>query len=103
VAQGHDLLLDRVRGEFSMSDSITSQFIRHYHPWFTLMILQQPIKEPFRRITVPPLLEKHINHLPILVNSPPQVMLFAIHLDEYFVNEESIAEPMMPTFQSSRI
>jgi len=80
-----------------MGDSIATQFICYELSGFTLMILQLPLEEPFRRITVPPLLEKYINHLSILINSPPQVMLFTAHFDEYLINEKSIAEPMMPT------
>jgi len=43
--------------------------------------------------------EKRIHHLAILVNCPPQVLLFATYLHKYFVEAECIAEPLMPTLQ----
>jgi hypothetical protein len=41
--------------------------------------------------TDPLCLKIHINHFAILVNGPPKVMLLAVDLYEYFINEEGIA------------
>jgi len=76
-----------------MRNAIASQLVRHNLSRFSLVIFQQPLEETLCSRTVSTGLEKHINHLAILVNSPPQVLL------KYFVDVECIAEPLMPTFQ----
>ena len=45
----------------------------------------------------------HINHITILVNSPPQIMLFAVDFHEDFINEEGITEASVLPFQSACI
>jgi hypothetical protein len=67
--------------------------------WF----FQQSLEEPLSSRSVTSCLEKHIDHLAILVNRSPQVLLFAIYLHKYFVDVKCIAEPLMPIFQSFRI
>ena len=64
-----------------------------------MMIFQQPLEETLSNLAVTTCLEKHIDYFAILVNSPPQVLLFAIYLHKYLVYVECIAEPLMPIFQ----
>ena len=64
-----------------------------------MVIFQQSFEETRSSRSVTTCLEKHIDHLAILVNGPPQVLLLAIYLHKYFVDVESITEPLMPTFQ----
>jgi hypothetical protein len=45
-------------------------------------------------------LKKNINDFTILINCPPQVMLFSLDLNEDFVYKESIAETPMLLSQS---
>ncbi len=45
------------------------------------------------RIT--PFLKKYIDHLAVLINGPPQIMLLTLDLHEYFINEESITISLM--------
>jgi len=45
-----------------------------------MVAFQQPIKETLSSRAVTTCLEKHIDYLAILVNSPPQVLLFSIYL-----------------------
>ena len=74
-----------------MCYAVTSQLIRYYLPGFILMYLQEPFKESLCGRTISSFLEKYINNFTILVNSPPEVMLFTINLDENLIDEESIA------------
>ncbi len=74
-----------------MCNAIASQLIRYYLPGFILMYLQEPFKESLCGRTISSFLEKYINNFTILVNSPPEVMLFTINLDENLIDEESIA------------
>ena len=48
-------------------------------------------------------LQIHINHLAILIDGLPQIMLLTIDLDEDFIDEEGIAVASMLSFQSSSV
>jgi hypothetical protein len=86
-----------------MRNTIASQLVRHNLSRFTMVIFQQLLEEMLSSCAVTTGLEKHINHLPILVNSPPQVLLFATFLYKYFVDIERIAESLIGFSQSFRM
>jgi hypothetical protein len=86
-----------------MRNAIASQLIRHNLSRFSLVIFQQSLEETLCSSAVTTGLEKHINYLAILVNSPPQVLLFSTYLYKYFIDVECIAEPLMAFSQSFRI
>jgi hypothetical protein len=52
------------------------------------------VKKIFKA-TIPPSLKIHINHLAILIDSSPQVILLAIDLHEDFIDEEGIIVALM--------
>ena len=83
-----------------MCNAVASQLVRHNLSRFALVVFQQPFEKTLSRCTVTTCLEKHIDHLAILVNSPPQVLLFATYLYKYFVDVKCIAKPLMSTFQA---
>ncbi len=82
-----------------MRNAIASQLVRYNPSRLYLMLFQQPPEETLSSSTVTTGLEKHIDHLAILVNSPPQILLLTTNLHKYFVDVECIAEPLMPTLQ----
>ena len=92
-------IVNRLWHKFSMRNPIASQLVRHNLSRFAMMFFQQPLEETLSSLAVTTCLKKHIDYFAILVNSPPQVLLFAIYLHKYFVYVECIAEPLMPTFQ----
>ncbi len=65
-----------------------------------MVTLQQSLEETLGGRSVTSCLEKHIDHLAVLVNGPPQILLLPAYLHENFVDVESIAVPLMPTLQS---
>ena len=96
-------IMNGFRDEFSMRNTIASQLVRHNLSRLTMVIFQQSPEETLSSRSVATRLEKHIDHLAILVNSPPQVLLLTTNLHKYFVDVECIAEPLMSFFQSSDI
>ncbi len=54
------------------------------------MRFEQAFEESLSRITVPARLQKYIDHLTVLVNSSPQIVLFALNFHEYFIYIERI-------------
>jgi hypothetical protein len=45
----------------------------------------QALEESLGRIAAPTSLQKYVNHLTVLVNSSPQIVLFALNLHEDFI------------------
>ena len=86
-----------------MSNTITAQFIRHDLPGFAAIIPYQPFEEALSRSSVPLSLKADINHLAILINSAPQVVLLTIDLHEHFVEVECIAVASVFPLQSSSV
>lgn len=93
-------IVNRVWDEFSMCDAIASQLIGHYFPGFIMMILQQAFEKALGGLAVASCLQKHINHLSVLINSSPQVLLLTLDLHEYFADEKCISKSLMSTLQA---
>ena len=66
-----------------MRNAIASQLGRYNFFRFTMVSFQQPLEKTLCSCTVTTGLEKHIDHLAILVNSPPQVLLLTTNLHKY--------------------
>lgn len=84
-----------------MSDTVTSQLISHNFPGLTVVTPQQTPKEPLGSRPIAFGLEKYINYVAILIHSPPQVVLLAVYLYEYFIDIEDIAVAPMLSLQTS--
>ena len=95
-----ECIVNRLWHKFSVRNAIASQFVHHNLSWFAAMIFQKPLKETFCSSAIATGLDKHINHIAILVNSPPQVLLFSTYLYKHLVDVESIANSLMRYFQS---
>jgi hypothetical protein len=48
-------------------------------------------------------LKIHINHFTVLVYGPPEIMLLAVDLDEYFIDVKGVAETSVPSLQATGI
>ena len=83
-----------------MRNAIASQLVRHTLSRFARVIFQQPLEETLCSRSVTTCLEKHIDHLAIPVDSPPQVVLFASDLYKHFVDVECIAETLVLCWSS---
>ncbi len=86
-------VVNRVWDELSMCDAIASQLIGHYFPGIIMMILQQAFEKALGRLAVASCLQNHIDHLSVLINSSPQVLLLTLDLHEHFVDEKCISIP----------
>ena len=86
-----------------MSHTITSQLVGHDLPGFSAVTAYQPPEETLSCSTITFGLEVDINNFAILINSPPEVMLFAVDLYEDFIDEEGITIPSVLPLESSSI
>ncbi len=74
-----------LRQDLPFRGSIAPQLVGDDHPRGSSCRIQQRTKEPQGCPAIPPLLYQDIVGGPMLVDSSPQVVLHAIHLDEDFV------------------
>ena len=67
------------------------------------MNLQEFAKEEFRCTTVTPRLHEDIDHVTILIHSPPQILPLTVDGDENLVQEPGISESTLASFQTPGI
>ena len=63
--------MNRIWDELSMCPAIASQLVRHNLPQFAAVIFEQPLEKALGVLAVSPSLQKHIDHLSVLVNRAP--------------------------------
>ena len=69
-----------------MCHSITTQFVGNDFPGFAAIVSYKAPEESLRCCAIPLCLQVDINHLAILVNSTPQLMLLTVDLNEDFID-----------------
>ena len=69
-----------------MGHAVASWFVGHDHAGYVLQTLQQPSKESFGRLCVPPWLNEDVEHDAVLIHGTPQIMLHALDPDEHLVH-----------------
>ena len=57
---------------------IALEFVGNQHPWGVTQALEELAKKALRRLPVTPALHKDIEHMAILVDCTPQVMVLAL-------------------------
>ena len=92
--------MNDIRHQFSVSDTVTAQLICNDPPRFATVHSNQVLEESLSCIAVPARLQKYIDHLTVLVNSSPQIVLFALNFHEYFVYIESVTIALVISAQS---
>jgi hypothetical protein len=94
--------MDDIRHQFSVSDTVTAQLICNDPPRFAAVHSDQALEESLSRVAVPARLQKYIDHLTVLVNSSPQIVLFALNFHEYFIYIESVTISLVISANSFR-
>lgn len=89
--------------DFPMCDTVASQLVRHETERSSSLTLQELAKESSRRTPVPAGLDEDIDHIAILIHSPPEILALTIDTDEHFVQEPGVAETTLTTFQSAGV
>ncbi len=84
-----------IGNQLSVSNSIAAQFVRYNLSQLTAISREQSFKETLRSTAITALLKKDIYHLTILIDSTPQVLLFALYLDENLIYIECITKTTM--------
>jgi hypothetical protein len=74
-----------VRKQLPLSDTVTSEFIRHDHSRFVFQAGEQTSEETLRRLTITATLNQNVEHYTVLVHGAPEIMKYAVDPDEDFV------------------
>ena len=88
-------VVNRIRDQLSMCDPIAAQPVGHDLPGLATVFLQQSLEKTPCCPAVSSRLQKHIDHLTILVHRFPQIVLLAVDLHEDFINEEGVPIALM--------
>ena len=83
-----------------MRHSVASQFVRDYLSGYAARF-EHSLEKPFGGFTISELLQIDINHLAILINSPPEIVLFAVDLHEHLIQKVGIAKSRVPPPKAS--
>ena len=75
-----------------MGHVVTSQLVGDDFPGLIAMTPYQPAEKPFGGLCVPPVLQKNVYDITVLVHGAPQIMLLAPDLHKDLIDVERIAE-----------
>jgi len=87
------LALGNTGQQLSACSSIAAQLIGHEKTGYVVQAPQQLTKETLGCSLVPVLLDKDIQHLSILVHSPPSIEMLPTNRDKHLLELPSIAKP----------
>ncbi len=85
VVQVATLSMLHSRQYLSLRCFIAPELVGDYHSWYVLAALEQLAEELLGRGFVPAALHQDVQHVALLVDSPPQVMSLPVDLEEHFV------------------
>ena len=86
-----------------MCDTVASQLVSHETKRFPPLTLYELPEESPCRTPVPTGLYEDIDHIAILINSPPQILSLTVDFDEDFVQMPCIAEPTLSSSQLASV
>ena len=86
-----------------MRGVIALEFVGHQPTWFTALAFEETAKEAFCSLPIASALHQDINGIAILIDGPPQILVFPLDGDKHFVEVPRVAEPSLSLFEFSRI
>jgi hypothetical protein len=87
----------------SMVSRIGAELVGEDHPRHRADLLQQRAQEAPGGGLVPAVLPEDVQDVAVLVDGPPQVLLFPIDLDEDLVQVPFVTRPGLPAAQRARV
>jgi len=83
-----------------MCDTVASQLVGNEAKWFPSLALQQSAKESLRSTPIPTGLNENVDHVPVLIHRPPEILALTVDRDEYLVQIPGVSAATLATFQS---
>jgi hypothetical protein len=73
-----------------------AQLVRDQTPWRMALSFQQLAEEARGRTPITPWLEQDIDHVAVLVDGPPEILLAPVDVHEQFVQVPRVAQASLP-------
>src|SRR5215211_3987441 len=91
IVQAFVLAMFHTREYFLFCCCIAAELIGDQHTRDVLTALQQLAKELLGGLFVPPALNQDIEHSPVLINCPPQIVRFAVNCKKHLIEVPFVA------------
>jgi hypothetical protein len=78
-----------------MGDIVASKFVSDYQPRHGFHRSKNSFEESLRCCAIALFLQIHVDDIAILVYCSPEIVLYALNLDEHFIEEKRIAESIL--------
>ena len=91
---GHDL---------PMGNTVAAQLVGDETTRCLPLTLQESAKECPRCTAVPTRLDEDVDHIPVLIHSPPKILALTVDRHEDFVQEPCISEAPLLSLQAPRV
>ena len=88
------------RHDRAMHCRVTAQLVRDELARLLALSFQQLVKEASGRLPIAPRLNQDVDHIAILVDRPPEIVLPALHRDEQFIEIPRVTHPPAPMPES---
>lgn len=76
---------------------VAPQLVCHQLPQSAFLPLQELAKEPFGRVGISMLLNEHVAHISILVDSPPEIVALTLYVHEESIQVPDVSLATIPT------
>jgi hypothetical protein len=96
-------VVDDGRHDCAVRSAVASQLIRYQPPWFACLTFQQPAKEALGRTLIATGLNKNIDHVAVLVNGAPEILLLTLDIHEEFIQMPNVAQSALSSPESPGI
>jgi hypothetical protein len=83
-----------------MRGIVAFEFIGHQPSRFIALAFQETPKEAFRGVFVLSALDKNINRVAVLIDGPPQIVLFTLGRHKHFVKVPGVTEAPLSFFSA---
>src|SRR5712692_1530574 len=80
----------------AVGSRVAAKLVGDQTPWRTALPFQQLTEEAFGRTPIAPGLEEDVDHVAVLVDGPPEILLATLDVHEQFVQVPGVAQPSTP-------
>ena len=95
--------VNHVAKDGSYGSGVASQFIGNDPHWFGTLATQEFSKEPFCGALITIRLDQNVDHLPVLIDTTPQILLQPVDSNKDLIQVPVVAEPALSLLQFPRL
>ena len=88
--------VNNTRHHAPVGSRVAPKLVRDQTPWSTTLPFQQLAEEALGRTPIAPWLDQDIDHVAVLVDCPPEILLAPVDVHEQFVQVPRVAQAFLP-------